>query len=309
MQIALQDGVNETRSRGRGFRDRMLAGTNVVERCLMLAGTATELFEVGEGPPLILMHGGVETGGAYWAPVLSQLARDYRVIVPDVPGLGETQQAETLDDAFFAEWFAAFIRETCDEKPILVVHSLLGTLAARFAANDGALLRRLVLYGVPGVSRYRMPLGLMITAMLFDLKPNQRNQERFVRWALLDAERAYEQEPEWFEAFDAYSLERGRQSHVKRTMRQLVGICTKQLSANELSRIDIPTALLWGRQDRMTPLTLATQASATLGWPLYIVDDAGHACHLEQPLSFVQQLRLAIGEKMNSTVDFGGGSR
>jgi 2-hydroxymuconate-semialdehyde hydrolase len=44
-----------------------------------------------------LLHGGIECGGAMWAPVLAQLAQHHRVVVPDVPGLGESAPLDRLN--------------------------------------------------------------------------------------------------------------------------------------------------------------------------------------------------------------------
>lgn len=58
----------------------------------------------------------------------------------------------------------------------------------------------------------------------------------------------------------------------------------------ELRRIDVPTALVWGRHDRMASLRHAQTASATLDWPLHTVDDAGHLPDVEQPEAFLSAL-------------------
>jgi 2-hydroxymuconate-semialdehyde hydrolase len=112
----------------------MLAGLPLSQRRLDAAGVSTALLEGGAGSPLVLLHGGIESGGAYWAPVISRLVQNHRVAVPDAPGLGESQ-------------------------PTPVAHSLVGTLAERFAAR-GDSRSRLVVYAAPGIGRYRMPLGL-----------------------------------------------------------------------------------------------------------------------------------------------------
>jgi pimeloyl-ACP methyl ester carboxylesterase len=59
---------------------------------------------VGDGPALVLLHGGIECGGVIWAPVLTQLTKRHRVVVPDVPGLGESAPARRLDVDTFATW-------------------------------------------------------------------------------------------------------------------------------------------------------------------------------------------------------------
>jgi pimeloyl-ACP methyl ester carboxylesterase len=275
-------------------RRRLLAGIPVTERRLELAGVSTAVLEGGDGPPMVLMHGGIETGGVYWAPVISRLAESYRLVVPDVPGLGESEPVDRLDAVVFAEWFTALLRLTCDEKPTLISHSLDGSLTARFASQHGDLLRGLVLYGAPGIGHYRVPLGLLITAIRFDLRPSERNNARFADWAFLDPDRTRRRDPEWYDAFMAYGLSRGAVPHVKRTMRQLVKAGSKQIPDAELESIDVPTALIWGRRDRMVPLRVAELASSKFGWPLHVVDDVGHVPHIEQPEAFLGALGTAV---------------
>ena len=270
-------------------RERLLAGLPVRQRRVDAAGVATALLEGGSGPPLMLLHGGIECGGVYWAPVIARLAANHRVVVPDAPGLGESAPFDRLDDERFARWLHELIDLTCEARPTLVAHSLVGTLAARFAAHGDALAR-LVVYAAPGIGRYRMPLGLRVVAGRFALRPNERNGARFERYALLDRERTRRRDSAWFDSFGAYTRSRASVPHVKRTMRALLEIGTVRVPDAELRRIDIPTTLLWGRFDRMTPPALARAASTRLGWPLHVVDEAAHAPHLEQPDSFVHRL-------------------
>jgi 2-hydroxymuconate-semialdehyde hydrolase len=284
------------RSSDEEARRRLLTGIPVTERRLELAGVSTAVLEGGDGPPMVLLHGGIETGGVYWAPVIASLAESYRLVIPDVPGLGESEPAGPLDAAVFAEWFTALLRVTCDEKPMLVAHSLDGSLAAGFATRHLGLLRGLVLYGAPGVGPYRVPLGLLVTAIRFNLRPSERNNARFADWAFLDPARTRRRDPEWYDAFMAYGLSRGTVPHVKRTMRQLVKAGSKPISDAELEGIDVPVALIWGRRDRMAPLRIAELATARFGWPLHVVDDVGHVPHIEQPEAFLDALRAALRE-------------
>ena len=50
-------------------RERMLQGLPLSERVVPAAGVATTVLEGGEGPPLLLLHGSIECGGAELEPV------------------------------------------------------------------------------------------------------------------------------------------------------------------------------------------------------------------------------------------------
>jgi pimeloyl-ACP methyl ester carboxylesterase len=279
---------------GSEARARMLAGLPITERVLDVGGVETTVLEAGDGPSLVLLHGGIECGGAYWAPVIARLAERHRLVVPDVPGLGESAPVDRLDDDTFAAWFTGVLEQTHAEQPTLVAHSLLGSAGARFAARRSDLLRGLVVYGAPGVGPYRMPMRLRYVAIRFGIRPTAHNAGRFDRFALLDVDANRRREPEWFAAFDAYARSQATLRHVKRTMSRLIAAETKQIPDADLNRIAVPTTLLWGRHDRMVPLAPAQGAAERLGWPLRVVDGAAHAPHMEQPEAFVVELSAIV---------------
>jgi len=95
--------------------------------------------------------------------------------------------------------------------------------------------------------------------------------------------------------FRAYSLELARTPSVRRANRQLLReLGLRQLPAEEVARIDVPTTLIWGRQDRVMPLAAAPEASVRYGWPLDVIDDAGHFLGVDQPEAFLGSLRRAF---------------
>ena len=274
-------------------RRRMLEGLPLAERRVVLAGAATTILEGGAGPPLLLLHGGIECGGAYWAPVVERLAARNRLVIPDLPGLGESEPLAKLDHASFGRWLAEVVDATCERAPLLVAHSLLGSFAARECAREASRWAGLVIYASPGVARYRMPLGLRLTAVRFSLRPTKKNNERFERWALLDLDATRARDPDWLAAFEQYSLERARLRHVKRTMRTLVELGTRRVPPEELAAARLPVSMVWGRHDRMTPLGLADDARTRFGWPLHVLEGAGHAPHVERPDEFAAALEEA----------------
>jgi pimeloyl-ACP methyl ester carboxylesterase len=84
-------------------------------------------------------------------------------------------------------------------------------------------------------------------------------------------------------------------------MGALVKAGTTRVPDAELRRIAVPAALLWGRHDRMTPLSLAVAASTRLGWPLDVVDHAAHVPHIEQPECFVDLLAGMLSADSTAT--------
>jgi 2-hydroxymuconate-semialdehyde hydrolase len=271
-------------------RDRALAGLPV--RTASIDGTATSLIEYGSGDPLLLLHGGIECGAVIWAPVVRDLATTYRVVAPDVPGLGESQPLDKLDAESLGRWLAGVVSATDVERPALVAHSLIGSLAARAVAMGTApALRHLVVYGAPAVGPYKMPMKLRYLAIRLAIRPTQANAERFDRFALLDRDATRQLDPEWYDAWAAYTLERASTSHVKRTMNRMIGPATKPMTDVELGAIDVPTALVWGREDRMVPVSVAEAAASSRSWPIRVIEGAAHAPHLEQPERFTRSLR------------------
>jgi pimeloyl-ACP methyl ester carboxylesterase len=272
-------------------RSRLWAGLPGSERHIDVGGLDTVVYEAGKGPPLVLLHGGIESGGVYWAPVVAALAEQYRVVIPDAPGMGESAPAERLDSEHFDAWLTELLRVTGAQSATLVAHSLLGSLAAGYAARHSRQLRRLVIYGAPGIGPYRLPVRLKYIAIRFAIRPTARNNERFERFFLLDRDATRARDAVWFDTFSEYSRARATVSHVKRTMWRLIGTGTKRISDEDLRQITVPVDLVWGREDRTVPLSLAEDAAKRFGWPVHVISGAAHVPHIEQPESFVRVMR------------------
>lgn len=130
----------------------------------------TQVLEVGEGPPLLYVHGGL--GGAFEAaPMLPLLARHHRVLVVDRPGHGLADRfdytgVDLLDHActFLGDLFDALALPAAD----VVANSIGGLWAAAFALTAPKRVSRLVLVGAPaGVTRdVPFPLRLLCLPLL-----------------------------------------------------------------------------------------------------------------------------------------------
>jgi len=102
-------------------------------------------YEVhGTGRPLILLHGGLMTGGMF-GPVMPIWSEHHQVITVDLQGHGRTADIERPFDArLMADDIAALIDHLGLQKPDLVGYSLGGGVALHTAVKYPAKIRRLV---------------------------------------------------------------------------------------------------------------------------------------------------------------------
>jgi pimeloyl-ACP methyl ester carboxylesterase len=116
---------------------RLIEGLPVTMRRLDVAGVSTSMLEGGEGPPIVLVHG---QGGfaEIMGPLIRMVIDRYRVIVPDLPGMGRSEvRSGTLDGPRVTEWLAELVAKTCDQPPIVLGASMGGSIALRLAGGTG----------------------------------------------------------------------------------------------------------------------------------------------------------------------------
>src|SRR5215475_15216071 len=58
-------------------------------RTSLVEGRKVHYLTAGTGPPLLLLHGYTQTS-RMWKPIIPRLAARFRVIAPDLPGIGES---------------------------------------------------------------------------------------------------------------------------------------------------------------------------------------------------------------------------
>jgi pimeloyl-ACP methyl ester carboxylesterase len=116
----------------------------------------------GSGPPLVLFHGGYGSW-THWIRNVLVLARDFTVIAPDLPGLGESA---TPPEPHTAESLAAIVVEGLEivlpkgAVPHIAGFSFGGVLGGHVAAQLGDRLRALTIVGSNGLGLVRQPTEL-----------------------------------------------------------------------------------------------------------------------------------------------------
>lgn len=116
-------------------------------------GLRTNYHEMGEGPPVIFLHGsgaGV-SGWENWHGVMPAFARRHRVLVPDIVGFGftERQPDARYNIKVWVQHLLGFMDAMGVQQADLVGNSFGGALALAVALRNGHRVRRMVLMGTP----------------------------------------------------------------------------------------------------------------------------------------------------------------
>lgn len=125
-----------------------------VSRHVEAAGVRVHLHEAGEGPLLLLIHGGAP--GAYgWGNFgqnVAAFAERFRTVVVDLPGYGKSDKPVIHGGrySFYAKVFAALVHALGEERAHVVGMATGGAAAIAMAADHAGELDRLVLVSSAG---------------------------------------------------------------------------------------------------------------------------------------------------------------
>ncbi|MEM9840389.1 MAG: alpha/beta fold hydrolase [Pseudomonadota bacterium] len=250
------------------------------------AGRRIHVTEEGTGKPLVLIHGGGPgaSGLSNYAGNINALARDFRVIVPDLLGYGESDKP-TLEGpriAFYSKGVVDLLK-AMDTGPVhLVGNSLGGAVAMWIAINESALVERLVMMG-PGIgfpthavfptegwkhmAGYYAPPG-----------PSIEKMEAFIKVMVRDPSMAT---PELVQARYEASI---RPDVIAAQPGPPSPDSPYEMMAKEVHRLQKPTLIMWGRDDRVVPYDSAFQFFGQMtDAELHVIADCGHWVQAEKP--------------------------
>lgn len=284
-------------------RAQLLARLPVTERRYDLAGVSTAVLEGGEGEPIVLLHGQGEFAGV-WLRVIPDLVRTHRVIIPDLPGHGESEvTGGSLDVDRVVYWLGELIEQTCSSPPVLVGHLLGGAIAARFAIIHSDRVSQLVLVDALGLSRYWPTPRFALELIRFLARPTERSRDRLFDQCFVDLDGLRDQMGEDLELLEAYALDRARTPGLKSALRGLMPhFAMRPIPPEDLAQLSVPTTLIWGRQDRQVRLAVAEAAHDRFGWPLHVIEGAADDPAFEKPEAFLEALRDALAIRARGSV-------
>ena len=233
-------------------------------RQINVNGADTVLFEGGSGEPLLFLHGAGTVSGFNFA---ASWARRFKVYLPYHPGFGESADSAAIAsiDDYVLHYLELFDHLTLDTVH-LVGLSLGGWIAATLATQNSHRLKKLVLVGPAGL---RVPAHPTID--LFRLKPDEVPAYLVENLGVLAPHIPDPTGPDFLEFLvnDYHEMSSYARLAWERPYDPNL--------AKWLHRIAVPTLLLYGDKDRITPSAQAkTWADLIPNASVQIVKDAGH---------------------------------
>ena len=137
-------------------------------RDLNVAGRKVQLFEAGEGAPVLYLHGVADMHGAAANPFPfhEALAKEFRLIAPAHPGCVGSDEDNTLESIDDLAFHTLEVMDSLGlEKADIVGNCVGGWLAAEIAARNPERVGRLAIVGAPGLFISGSPIGDLFMAV------------------------------------------------------------------------------------------------------------------------------------------------
>jgi pimeloyl-ACP methyl ester carboxylesterase len=242
-------------------------------------GVTIAYLRAGSGPPLVCLHG-IGSSARSWGFQLQDLSDELSVIAWDTPGYGGSSDppADELSMRDYANYLVGFLDALDLPRVHLMGLSWGGILALECYARAPERVRSLVLadtllgYGmVPAEERERLLRERL--APLEQLGPAGMAEQRAPRLLTADA------------PAELLAEVRSIMAQVHPAGYRLAAIAMGNADVSAvLPRVAVPTLLLWGQHDQVTPLdTAEVFKQAIPGARFIMIPRAGHVSNQEQP--------------------------
>jgi len=246
------------------------------ERTLAVHGRAVQLWEGGEGRPLVYLHG---AGTFWWLPIHDLLARRHRVYLPVHPGFGATEGIEEMESIEDVVFHTLDVLDALGlESPDVVGLSFGGWVAAELALRHPLRVGRLVLVDAAGTRVPGVPKGEFFMAGPAKARELIFHEATSPLAMSLIPDVA---PPERLEV-----ILRGREAAARYLWNPHVQY--RKLTSR-LWRIKAPTLVVWGEGDRLIPLPYGeAYARGIPGARLVTIARCGHVPPVERPAEFTE---------------------
>ena len=240
---------------------------------------------VGDGPPLVLVHGGT-VDGRMWQPQLTALKDEFTVVAWDEPGAGRSSDVPAdfaLSD--YAHALAALIEGLALGPAHVAGLSWGGTLVLELYRHHPDLAASLILVDTYAGWKGSLP------------EEEVRVRVAGVRQVLAAPAVEFDPTPPGLFAGDTPDEFVGLLADMAATARRDTVRLESTLMAETDQRdllplITTPTLLIWGELDVRSPLSVAREFEQAIpDAKLVVIPEAGHVSNLERPEEFNEAVR------------------
>lgn len=213
----------------------------------------------------------------HWMPLVQHVRHLCHCVCFEVPLLDLPFEHCSIDDV--TEMTARFLEQEVGEPAVLVGNSFGGHVAARLAIDRPDLVRALILTGASGL------LEKPIIFLSVGPRPSVQWMRDKFGAILYDQSKITDDEVERVHSVVC-------DKHRGRALVKLSKSARKDCLEDRLNRVRVPTLLVWGRQDSITPAKAAEGFNRGIaGSRLVWLDRCSHAAMVEQPEAFAAAMR------------------
>ncbi len=239
----------------------------------------SQVVDLGEGPDTILFLHGLFGSPDHWLEVMESLADRYRVIAPQLPI--DPQPGRRRHGMQKISDLSASVEQLIDELQIdsLVLggNSLGGLVAIDICVKRPGLASGLVLAGSAGLFERSPIRGLRA-------KPSRSFVRSTIAGILYDESKVTEP---LVDHWHRMLTDRDYVRFLLRVSRATRDRCVE----DELSQLQLPTMIIWGRDDEITPPATGEEFQRRIeGSQLEFIENCGHAPNWERPEEFARLL-------------------
>ena len=240
----------------------------------------TRFFETGQGEQAIVFLHGLFGAPDHWTPIMEDFADDYRVVAVQFPIDRQPDRRHTGVQSI--PELTSYVETVFDElglqQAIICGNSLGGVVAIDFGLKYPDRVPALILSGSAGLHENHLAGG-----------QRPRATREFVR---TQAARIFcDQTHVTDELVDGLVIDLADRDYTRFVLRMAKATrnhCVK----DDLSKLLMPTLLIWGQDDCITPPTVAEEFHEDIeDSRLYYVNECGHSPNLEHPEKFTNILR------------------
>lgn len=274
------------------------------QRWVQVAGTPVNVIELGEGPPVVFVHG-LSGSWPNWLEQLPVFARDHRVIAMDLPGFGHSPMpVEKITISAYARILDELLGTLGVDAAATVGNSMGGFISAELAIAFPQRVERLALVSAAGISTNgRRDVQRAVPA----LRRMEKVIAAYTTWIAAHSD-AVTRYPVLRNAALGLVTRHPSQLNSALAAEQLRGAgkpgFMQALQANldypireRLPEIVCPTLIVWGEEDKVIPVRDAGVFEELIaGSRKVLFKDTGHMAMLERPAAFNELLDEFLAE-------------